>query len=43
MNGAAQPLSQALLGQTEAGTLACSVVEVTGARSRLVSAVPVLD
>jgi len=43
VNGAAQPLSKALLGQTEAGTLAFSVVEVTGARSRLVSAVPVLD
>ena len=43
VNGAAQPLAQALIGQTEAGTLTFTVVDVTGARSRLVSAVPVID
>lgn len=43
VGGVTQTLAAALVGQTDAGTLSFTVVDAAGGRSRLVSAVPVIQ
>jgi len=43
VGGVTQTLAAALAGQTDAGTLSFTVVDAAGGRSRLVSAVPVIQ